>query len=303
MSSEKGHLQLFRMAHFLAHPIVICKIFFKYGQTCPLTGIYYLSQEFQCRTSQLPLTPKKEGSIAMKIPENSNAIDRLLSIMNRLRSPAGCAWDRRQSPETLKPFILEETYELLEAIDSNNPNDIRDEMGDLLLQITFLAQIFTEQEIFNFSDIATAIADKMIRRHPHIFSTESDINQPKHWEEIKTQERLKQGKDNLLRNRIPASLPALKASIKIIKNQKNVTPDYIHTELATTMERLRQQTAQIAANQALAQNIAEAFNILAKLAYINHLDPEDILRQYNNSQIASIDNATESKISKQRQTS
>ncbi len=231
----------------------------------------------------------------MEMIKKTKGIDRLLNIMARLRAQDGCKWDRQQSPKTLKLFILEEAYELLDAIDSNSPTDIRDEMGDLLLQIVFLSQIFTERELFNFNDVATAISDKMIRRHPHVFGSERDINQHQRWEEIKSQERSEQGKTSLLRNRIPLTLPALKTSAKIIKANHPSTQDSIYAELHEALDRLCKHTPDESPDRPLAQSIAETFYSLAKLANINQLDPEDILRQFNNRQIALIDHTTESK--------
>src|SRR5258708_39931243 len=100
---------------------------------------------------------------------SSQAMDRLLDIMARLRAPDGCAWDREQTPATLKPQMLEECYEVLDAIDAGSPGDLTEELGDLLLHIVFQAQIAREAGQFAFADVANGIADKLIRRHPHVF--------------------------------------------------------------------------------------------------------------------------------------
>ena len=105
----------------------------------------------------------------MKFASSSQALERLLEIMATLRSPEGCPWDAKQTPKSLKPFLLEETYEVLEAIDHGDPGGIRDELGDLLLQVVFQARIFEERGDFDFSDVAGAISEKLIRRHPHVF--------------------------------------------------------------------------------------------------------------------------------------
>src|SRR5271170_7991757 len=99
----------------------------------------------------------------------ARAMDRLLQLMARLRAPDGCAWDREQTPATLKPQLLEEVYEVLEAIDSGSPAHLTEELGDLLLHVVFQAQIAREAGQFDFADVANGIADKLIRRHPHVF--------------------------------------------------------------------------------------------------------------------------------------
>src|SRR5512137_3210545 len=97
------------------------------------------------------------------------AIERLLAIMARLRAPDGCPWDLEQTLETLRPYVLEETYEVLEAIDDGDPREHCEELGDLLLQIVFQAQLAGEAGQFDFADVANAISDKLVSRHPHVF--------------------------------------------------------------------------------------------------------------------------------------
>ena len=99
----------------------------------------------------------------------AQAMDRLLDLMARLRAPDGCVWDREQTPATLKPQMLEECYEVIEAIDAGSPGDLTEELGDLLLHIVFQAQIARETGQFAFADVANGIADKLVRRHPHVF--------------------------------------------------------------------------------------------------------------------------------------
>ena len=99
-------------------------------------------------------------------------MDRLLDLMARLRAPDGCPWDREQTPATLKPQMLEECYEVLEAIDSGSAEHLTEELGDLLLHVVFQAQIAREAGDFTFADVANGIADKLVRRHPHVFGEE-----------------------------------------------------------------------------------------------------------------------------------
>ncbi len=99
-------------------------------------------------------------------------MERVLGLMARLRAPDGCPWDREQTPASLKPQMLEECYEVLEAIDTGSRADMLEELGDLLLHIAFQAQIAREAGDFTFADVADALAEKLVRRHPHVFDTE-----------------------------------------------------------------------------------------------------------------------------------
>src|SRR5688500_2470587 len=118
----------------------------------------------------------------------------LVEIMRTLRSPNGCAWDRQQTLKTLRPFVLQETYELLDALDRGDHDAVKHELGDFLFEAVFLAQICEEEGRFSIADSITSIAEKLIRRHPHIFDTEGKASLTprqvkEQWEEIKAQER------------------------------------------------------------------------------------------------------------------
>lgn len=145
-------------------------------------------------------------------------VKELLAIMARLRAPSGCPWDREQTEQTLKKYLLEEAYEALEAIEAGKPTELRDELGDLLLQIVFLSQISEEKEQFNFSDVVHNLVAKLIRRHPHIFpSKHMEISVPpvsggevrKIWRKVKEQEAQGKPPKTSLLDGIPLSLPAL----------------------------------------------------------------------------------------------
>ncbi len=135
-------------------------------------------------------------------------LDRLEKLMTRLRSQKGCPWDKRQTHKSLKPYLLEEAHEALEAIDSGNPELLQEELGDLLLQVVFHAQLEKEKGRFNLQDVAKTIGDKLIRRHPHVFGKSSrrivDINRK--WEELKRREKPER---NSALDGLPKSLPAL----------------------------------------------------------------------------------------------
>jgi len=119
-------------------------------------------------------------------------LSRLLGILEKLRQPGGCPWDRRQTSRTLAPYLVEETHEVLEAIEADDPEWLCEELGDLLLQIVFHAQIHAESELFDMSQVIRGIADKMVRRHPHVFAgldyrDEQELHH--NWERIKAEEK------------------------------------------------------------------------------------------------------------------
>jgi MazG family protein len=147
------------------------------------------------------VTEKHEGSL----------FDRLVEIMATLRSPAGCPWDRAQDSTSLKPYLLEEAYEVLEAIEEGKPHKLKDELGDLLFQVIFHAQLAREREDFDIYDILAGTIAKMTRRHPHVFGAAA-ASTPKealqNWEEIKRQEKSAEQATSVL-DGVPRQLPSL----------------------------------------------------------------------------------------------
>jgi tetrapyrrole methylase family protein/MazG family protein len=135
-------------------------------------------------------------------------VKRLEKLMAQLRSKKGCPWDKKQTHQSLKPYLIEETHEVLDAIDSKNPNDLREELGDLLLQVVFHSQLAKEKKRFNFNDVAQSISDKLVRRHPHVFGKSSRKMDSilKKWEELKREE--KPDRQSAL-DGLPKALPAL----------------------------------------------------------------------------------------------
>lgn len=165
-----------------------------------------------------------------QIPAQTNqniltALDRLIQVVAKLRSPLdGCPWDLEQTQESLIPYIIEEAYEAVDAIHSQNQAEIAEELGDLLLQVVLQAQIAQENEYFSLEEVAVGIADKLIRRHPHVFG-DLEVNSAEevrhHWEKIKLEEKAqKQKSQELLSEKLKVyarSLPPLMASLKISK--------------------------------------------------------------------------------------
>jgi nucleoside triphosphate diphosphatase len=166
----------------------------------------------------------------------SDAFLRLLEIMATLRSPGGCPWDREQTIDSLKPFVLEETYEVLEAIDRRDHAALCEELGDFLFEAVFLARLEEEAGHFTIADSLTQIADKLVRRHPHVFAREAgeapleSAGQVRtRWEEIKAEERAAQADPATLLGGLPRALPSLLRAYQIGMRVASVGFDWTHT--------------------------------------------------------------------------
>jgi MazG family protein len=168
---------------------------------------------------------------------------RFCEIVARLRSPEGCPWDREQTLETIKPYTLEETYELLEAIDTGDDPAIVEELGDLLLQVVLDAQIGADERRFDLIDVIEAISEKMIRRHPHVFgeiaaATKEDVS--RNWQRIKQEEKQR---DSILEG-IPRALPQLARALQITKKAARAGYDFPHRDML--FDKLREELAELA---------------------------------------------------------
>ncbi len=156
--------------------------------------------------------------------ERFPAFAKLVDLMARLRAPDGCPWDRQQTHKSLRPYLIEEAYEVLAALNNDDVNDLKTELGDLLLQIVFHAQIASEEGKFNIEDVAESIASKLIERHPHIFagSKVSDTEEVLHnWETIKME---REGRTLL--SGIPSNMPALLAAYRVQEKAAGVGFDW-----------------------------------------------------------------------------
>ena len=171
-------------------------------------------------------------------------LERLINIMARLRGPSGCPWDKEQTPQSLKPYLIEEAYEVLEAIDRNDDSEIKEELGDLLLQVVFHAQIASEENRFTIDDVAEAIADKLIRRHPHVFGdTQADTPDEviRNWEAIKAEE--KPDKRASLLDGVPQHLPALLKARRLQEKAARVGFEWEH--IADVAQKVREETEEL----------------------------------------------------------
>ncbi len=161
-------------------------------------------------------------------------IGRLVDIVRHLRSPEGCPWDRKQTHESLKPMLIEETAELLDAIDMNDIPNIKEELGDVLMHVVFHSILAEENGKFTFEDVVNEISDKMERRHPHIFGNNPKLNNSddviKLWQEIKAEERSKNKsrQHNSILDKIPRNMPALARAEMVQKKASEVGFDWQH---------------------------------------------------------------------------
>lgn len=215
---------------------------------------------------------------------------KLLDIMETLRDPKdGCAWDVEQTFETIAPYTIEEAYEVAEAVDNNDMDGLKDELGDLLFQTVFHARMAEEAGQFNFADVVDAISDKMIRRHPHVFADESyrDAEQQTiAWEEQKAQERADKKQTSIL-DGVTVGLPALTRAVKLQKRAARVGFDWPETSqvIDKLQEEMVELSEELIKNKQDADKVEEEFGdmmfVYANLARHLKIDPEKALRRAN----------------------
>ncbi len=184
-------------------------------------------------------------------------IDRLLDIMATLRSENGCPWDREQDLTTLKPYLIEEAYEVLDAIDRGDVNQHKEELGDLLLQVVFQSQITMEDGQFAFDDVANAISDKLVRRHPHVFgdlAVSGSDEVLRNWDAIKREEKAEAGKSESVLDSVPRALPALMRAHELQKRAARVGFDW--PDAADVLPKLDEELAEV--KEAIASGDAPA---------------------------------------------
>jgi MazG family protein len=222
------------------------------------------------------------------------AIRALLQLMARLRDPAGgCPWDLEQTFATIAPYTLEEAYEVVAAIDGGQPQALRDELGDLLFQVVFHAQMARERGWFDFADVATAIHDKLVRRHPHVFADAplgDSRSQSQLWEELKARERAGAAaaggdRDSSALAGIPQALPALARAAKIGRRAARVGFDWQEAPQvrAKVLEEISEVDAALHAGQPqqVMEEVGDLLFALANWSVHLSIDPEEALRLAN----------------------
>lgn len=218
-------------------------------------------------------------------------IDRLIEIMAQLRNPdGGCPWDLEQNFATIAPYTIEEAYEVSDAIDRGDMTDLKDELGDLLLQVVFHARMAEEEKLFSFDDIAAAIADKMVRRHPHVFgghNADSPDAVRVSWEETKAAERREKGLDSSALDGVAVNLPALTRAEKLTKRAARVGFDWknaadIFAKIEEEIGELRHEIETQAPTERLEDELGDLLFCMANLARHLDIDPEMALKNANN---------------------
>ena len=202
----------------------------------------------------------------------------LLRVMHRLRAPGGCPWDREQTHQSLARHLLEETHETLEAIDSGDPDRLREELGDLLLQVVFHAEMAQEEGGFDADDVAEAITRKLIRRHPHVFAdveVDSAAEVLVNWERIKNEEKGERAVDE----EIPATLPALARAAKVQRRAAGSGFDWRSVEGAAAKVREELQEVQEAPPDRVEEEVGDLLFAAAALGRTLNVDPETALRK------------------------
>lgn len=213
--------------------------------------------------------------------------ERLRGIMERLRGPSGCPWDREQTYGTLRTFLIEEAYEVIDAIDRGGPADLREELGDLLFQVVFLSRIAEEQGAFDLEAVMRGIGDKIVRRHPHVFGAdrlETSAQVLRQWEEIKSDERRRRGEDSMFAS-VPAGLPALLKALRISAKAARVGFDW--PDGASLWKKVQEELRELEEARErgdrgqVAEEIGDLLFTLANVARQEDLDPEQILQEAN----------------------
>jgi tetrapyrrole methylase family protein/MazG family protein len=218
----------------------------------------------------------------MLMTEEKKGFDRLVEIMRRLRAPGGCPWDAEQSHESLKRYLIEESYEVIEAIDKNDAELLKEELGDLLLQPVFHAAIAEENGIFTMDDVLAAINDKLVRRHPHVFgeqTVKTAAEQVANWERIKKEEKGEERRSALAG--VPPHMPALMKAQKITEKAARVGFDWEHVDqvFAKVLEELHELEETMAeGDQArMEAELGDLLFAIVNLGRFLSLDPEQAL--------------------------
>jgi len=220
------------------------------------------------------------------MPEAEQAIRRLLEIMDKLRDPGGCPWDREQTMRSLTPYLLEEAHEVIEAIEAGDVAHHKEELGDLLFQVVFQARIAREEGKFDFADVCDVIAEKLTRRHPHVFGdveVSGSREVVKNWERIKADERKQKGQEpRSAIGGVPVSLPALVRAERLTEKAGAVGFDWpdARSVLAKVREELEEleQAMEAGAPAQVEHELGDLLFAAANLGRWVRVHPEEALR-------------------------
>jgi MazG family protein len=209
---------------------------------------------------------------------------KLQDIIAALRSPDGCPWDRKQTPRSFKSYLIEEAHELIEAIDADDPQLIREELGDMFFQLTFLGRLYEEQGLFTIADAIATISEKMIHRHPHVFTdqeVESEEAQRRLWNELKANEKDKKKDATDLISNVPKSLPALRRAQRVSERAahngfewKNL--DSVFSKLSEEIAEFR-QAVENKDREAMEEELGDLLFVLVNLGRLTNINSEDAL--------------------------
>jgi nucleoside triphosphate diphosphatase len=224
------------------------------------------------------------------IHDAAASLPRLLAIMARLRDPeGGCPWDLVQTFETIAPYTIEEAYEVADAIERGDRSDLRDELGDLLLQVVYHARMAEEEGAFDFDAVVRAVSDKMMRRHPHVFGAESRDKTPAQqtadWERIKAAERAGAPAAMSALDGIAAGLPALMRAVKLQDRAARAGFDW--PDAGAVLDKITEETAELVAARTagdlahVAEEYGDLMFVMANLGRHLEIDPETALRAAN----------------------
>jgi MazG family protein len=238
------------------------------------------------------------GGVAKKhakgraIPRSGAAFEKLAAVMHRLRAPGGCPWDREQSHESLRTYLIEEAYEVLEALDAKDDAKFADELGDLLLQVLFHAEIAWETGRFDIEDVIRNIHDKMVRRHPHVFGTTSAKDSAevlRNWEQIKKAERAAKGlpekKAESLLDGVAKGLPALMEGFQLTRKAARAGFDWHSVD--GIFEKLEEEAGELKevlhgeGRERIEGEVGDVLFVAVNLARFLHVDPEIAMKKAN----------------------
>src|SRR5215216_532009 len=218
----------------------------------------------------------------------------LVELISRLRAPGGCPWDREQTHESLKPVLLEEAYEVIEAIDEGDDGEFAGELGDLLLQVVFHSQIADEQERFSVGDVIERVSSKMVRRHPHVFGeerAESSTDVLRNWEAIKAEELAAKGKgaetDGSMLDSVSTKLPAVMEAFQMTTKVSRV--DFDWPDVASVLEKLDEEVGELKqavasetpSKRDIADEVGDLLFVAVNVARLLGIDPESALKSSN----------------------